>query len=79
MRVSVYTLTKTLFDDAALSVTASTITGEITILNHHRALITKLSEGLLKIVDEKKEEHFIQTKGGFTEVQGDNTVRILSD
>lgn len=66
-----------LFQDEAYEVSLPTPTGEITILPHHAALVTKLSEGEVKIYQEGKEK-YIAIIGGFLEIK-DNKVRLLSD
>jgi F0F1-type ATP synthase epsilon subunit len=51
--------------------------GEITVLDHHETLITVLSAGVVKVIDDKKKENFFPIKSGFLEVKPDNEVRCI--
>lgn len=51
MKLSVYSLKNILFQGEAQLLNCKTVTGEITILDHHEPLITVLKEGILKVVD----------------------------
>ena len=77
MRISVYSLQKVLYQGEADSVNCQTATGEITILNHHRPLISILREGTMKIVDQEKKEHYIPVVSGFLEVRSGDEARFL--
>ena len=56
-----------------------TVSGLITILAGHTALITKLSEGEIEIEQPgKKERKFITVTGGFLEVS-ENVVSVIAD
>jgi len=54
-----------------------TESGEITILDHHRPLISILSEGTVKIIGRDKEEHYIPISSGFIEVNSSNEAKFL--
>ena len=69
MRIGVYSLQRVLYRGEAASVNCQTATGEITILNHHRPLISILKKGVMKIVDGEKKEHYIPVESGFLEVR----------
>ena len=77
MKLSVYSLKNILFQGEALSLNCKTVMGEITILDHHETLITVLSAGILKVLDENKKEHFFEIKSGFLEVKPDSEVRCI--
>ncbi len=79
MRLSVFSLKKVLFEGEAEAVNAQTASGEITILDHHRPLISMLKSGTLRITDRKKQDHFIPVSSGFLEVNPENQVRFLVD
>ena len=79
MRLSVYSLKKTLFDGEARSVNCKTAVGEITILDHHKPLISILVPGVAKIVDENNKEHFANVQSGFLKGQTPNRVTLLVD
>jgi len=79
MKLSIYSLKKVLYQGEAVSVNCKTAAGEITVLDHHRPLLSLLQKGVLKILDGKKQEHFLPVKSGFLEVNKNNQVRMLID
>lgn len=86
MRLSVYTIKRTVFTGETPRVTAPTVTGEVTILEHHIPYVTILEPGLLRYTHMVAEgagmvekEEVLQITGGFLEVRDNNEVRILAD
>jgi len=77
MRVFVYSLEKILYEGEANSLTAKTSLGEITVLDHHRPLITDILKSVLKIIDNNGKEHYFNVSTGFLEVNNLNEVRAL--
>jgi F0F1-type ATP synthase epsilon subunit len=77
MELSIYSLKTILFQGKASLLNCKTVTGEITVLDNHETLITVLSAGVIKIVDESKKEHFFPIKSGFLEVKESNEVRCI--
>jgi F-type H+-transporting ATPase subunit epsilon len=87
MKLGVYTIEKTLFEGEVEEVIAKTTTGEISILPNHIPLITRLTNGPLKIklphahvsgVDVEKEKT-LDIPSGFLEVQPESSVVVLVD
>ncbi len=78
MKLSIYSLKKILFQGEAESINCKTASGEITVLEHHRPLISVLKEGVIKIIDKDKKEHYIPVNSGFLEVKSSNA-RLLVD
>ena len=79
MKVDVYSLKKVLFEGQAKSINCKTISGEITVLDNHRPLISMLREGTITIVDKNKKEHYIPVSTGFLEVQPNSRARLIVD
>ena len=77
MKLSIYSLKDILFQGSAVLLNCQTDMGEITILNNHEALISVLSPGMIKIIDESKKEKFFQISSGFLEVKTGNEVRCI--
>ncbi|MCX6721837.1 MAG: F0F1 ATP synthase subunit epsilon [Candidatus Staskawiczbacteria bacterium] len=77
MKLSIYSLKNILFQGSAVLLNCQTTTGEITVLDHHETLITVLTAGVIKIIDENKKEQFFPVKSGFLEVKSDNEVRAV--
>lgn len=77
MNIGVYSLQKVLFQGEASEVNCRTQGGEITILNHHRPLISILARGTMKIIDNDAKEHYIPVSSGFLEVRSGNEARFL--
>ena len=77
MKLSIYSLKQILFQGNASSLNCKTVMGEITVLDNHETLITVLSAGIIKIIDENKKEHFFPIKSGFLEIKPGNEVRCI--
>lgn len=77
MIVGVYSLQKVLYQGEAREVNCKTAMGEITILDHHRPLISILRAGTMKIVDKNGQESYIPVSSGFIEVRNGNETRCL--
>jgi len=79
MKLSIYSLKKILYEGDAASVNVKTTSGEITILDHHRPLISELAKGTIAIVDSANKEHFVPVLSGFLEVSSDNRAKFIID
>ena len=77
MKLSIYSLKNILFQGNASLLNCKTEMGEITVLDKHEALISVLTAGVIRIVDEDKKEHFLPIKSGFLEVKPGNEVRCI--
>ena len=77
MKLSVYSLKNILFQGDASLLNCKTVMGEITVLDNHETLITTLSAGIIKVVDDKSKEYFFPIKSGFLEVKPDNEARCI--
>jgi len=77
MKLSVYSLKNILFQGQAKELNCKTITGEITVLDHHEPLITVLASGVLKVIDKNNKELFFEIRSGFLEVRPNNEVRCI--
>jgi F-type H+-transporting ATPase subunit epsilon len=77
MKLGVYSLKNVLFQGNVVSINCRTESGEITILNHHRPLISILDKGVVKITDVDGKEHYIPVNSGFLEVRASNEVKFL--
>ena len=77
MKLGVYSLKKVLFQGDARSVNCNTRSGEITFLDHHEPLISILEKGVIKITDANKEDHYIQARSGFLEIDAENQAKML--
>ena len=80
MIVHLYSLRSTVNRTDAVSVNVKTPQGEITILDHHRPLITFVEPGAVRIVGRNGEQTAVEApRGGFVEVRPDNEVNVLLD
>lgn len=68
MQLQVFSLKGVEYDGEAVSVNAQTMSGEITVLDHHRPLITILKKGRLVVTDKNGSKKTIPTNSGFLEV-----------
>lgn len=79
MKLAIYSLKKILYQGEAESVNCKTALGEITVLDHHRPLVTMLTSGTVKIIDSDKKDHYIPVSSGFLEVNSENHARLIVD
>jgi F-type H+-transporting ATPase subunit epsilon len=77
MKLSIYSLKRTLYESQAKSINCQTQAGEITILDYHQPLISMLKEGVIKIIDNNNKEQYVNAKSGFLEVKPDNEARFI--
>ena len=79
MKLGIYSLKKILYQGTANAVNCKTEAGEITVLEHHRPLISVLQKGVVKITDEKEKDHYIQVRAGFLEVSNNDARMIVEE
>lgn len=77
MKLSIYSLRKTLYAGEAKAINCQTTAGEITILDNHRPLISIVKEGVIKIIDESGKENFVKATSGFLEIKPENEARFI--
>ncbi|MCX6720489.1 MAG: hypothetical protein NTW11_01660 [Candidatus Staskawiczbacteria bacterium] len=92
MKLSIYSLKNVLFQGNASLLNCQTAAGEITVLDHHEAMIGVLTAGVIRIIatlpageaslapkgrDEKSKEYFFEIKSGFLEVKPGSEVRCI--
>ena len=77
MKLSIYSLKKIVFQGTAAAVNCKTTSGEITVLDNHRPLISTLQSGVIKITDKEQKDQYVPITSGFLEVSGENEVRLL--
>ena len=79
MRITIASLKGIQFEDEAASLNVQTSSGEITVLDHHRPLITVLKPGPVFIKDQSGETTQLEIRGGFLEVGPENELYLLAD
>lgn len=79
LKLSIITLKGIEFEDEIVSLNLKTTSGEITVLDYHRPLMTSLEGGQVKIIKKKGENIIFKVGSGFLEVGKDNTAIILAD
>ena len=67
------------YEGEITSLNIKTESGEITILDNHRPLITILKKGVAVILGEKNEKKEMEINGGFLEVDARNRLNVLID
>ena len=77
MKLSIYSLKKILFQGEIKLLNCQTTTGEITVLNNHKPLISVLKTGVVKAQDENNQDHYFQVSSGFLEIKSTNEARLL--
>lgn len=79
MKLSIYSIEKTLFEGDVEKIIARTPEGEITVLNHHIPLISIVLGPEFRLVDKENNIHTIKIVSGFLEVRPDGHVVVLFD
>lgn len=79
MHLKIISLKGIEYEGEATSLNVKTASGEITILDHHRPLITILERGQAIINDRENRKEEIKIRGGFLEVAPKNRVNALID
>ena len=79
MKLGVYSLKNTCYQGEVKSITCRTSAGEITVLDHHRPLLSVLALGVIKITDTDRREHYVPVASGFLEVMQTNESRCIID
>ncbi len=78
MLISLRSLDKgILYEEEASSLNVKTTSGEITILNHHRPLMTELEQGDVVITNSNGSVRRFGTLGGFLEVNQNKAIVLL--
>ena len=77
MKLNIYSLKHVLYHGDASAVNCKTSNGEITVLDHHRPLISVLPKSVVKVTDTTQKEHYFEVASGFLEVRDTNEMRML--
>lgn len=80
MRLTIASLKGIQFEGQAASLNVKTASGEITVLDHHRPLITVLKPGPVVIRDRSEAGvKRLEIRGGFLEVRPESEIYLLAD
>ena len=77
MQLSIISLKGVEFDEEISSVNLRTTSGEITVLDNHRPLITELKKGKASITKKSGEKLNFDIESGFLEVGEKNQASLL--
>ena len=77
MKLNIYSLKNVLYHGEASAVNCKTTSGEITVLDHHRPLISVLPKGVVKVTDAEQKDRYFEVASGFLEVKDTNEARLL--
>jgi F-type H+-transporting ATPase subunit epsilon len=77
MKLNVYSLKKILYQGDVIAVNCKTNAGEITVLDHHRPLISVLPAGVVKVTDTEQKDHYFNVSSGFLEMDETNAMQLL--
>ena len=78
MKLNIISLKGLEFDGEVSSLNLKTTSGEITILDNHRLLITQLSKGEAVVIKENGNKLKFNIESGFLEVAAGNKATILT-
>lgn len=77
MKISVLSLQGVEFEGEAAGFNVKTTSGEITVLGHHRPLVTILTKGTASIIKEDGSRIALEIKSGFLEMSPENELNVL--
>ena len=77
MKISVLSLQGVEFEREAAGFNVKTTSGEITVLDHHRPLVTILKSGTASIIKEDGSRTALEIKSGFLEMNSENELSVL--
>lgn len=77
MKLSIYSINKTLFDGEVEKLIAKTTTGEVTVLDGHLPLISRLQGPSVDIIDSKSQRTEVKLASGILEVRPESEVVVL--
>ena len=79
MKLSIYSLEKTLFEGEAEKIIARSTTGEITILDEHVPIVTLLKGPGVDVFDKSGKKNIISFSSGVLEVRPESEAVILAN
>lgn len=79
MKLTILSLKGNQFDGEAAGLNVKTASGEITVLDHHRPLVTVLAAGEAKIIKPDGNREGVSINSGFLEMGPKNDLRVLID
>lgn len=79
MRLSIYSIEKTIFEGEVRSASIPTPLGEMTVLDHHLPLISLVSAGTIQYTNTQNARRTLLFNGGILEVRPGSEVIILAD
>lgn len=77
MRLNIISLNGMEFEGEISSLNLKTTSGEITVLDNHRPLLTQLAKGGTAIIKENGEKFNLEINSGFLEVGQENQATML--
>ena len=77
MKLNIISLKGLEFDGEITSLNLKTTSGEITVLNNHRPLITQLNKGSALVIKENGDKLNFDINSGFLEVSDGNQANLL--
>ena len=78
MKLSIISLSGIQFDSDVVSLNVKTTSGEITVLDNHRPLITELKKSKAVVIKKGGEKLNFDIKSGFLEISDNNCATILA-
>ncbi len=79
MKLTILSLKGIQYDGEAAGLNIKTASGEITVLDHHRPLVTVLAKGETKIIKPDGSRESAAINSGFLEMGPNNDLRVLLD
>ena len=79
MQIKIISLRGVQFEGEAVGLNVKTTSGEITILDHHRPIISSLIRGAAVIIGKDGNRQKMPIESGFLEMDRKNNLTVLAD
>jgi F-type H+-transporting ATPase subunit epsilon len=79
MKLTILSLKGIQYDGEAAGLNVKTTSGDITVLDHHRPLVTVLTKGEAKIIKPDGGRESVAINSGFLEMGPENHLTVLAD
>ena len=79
MKLTILSLKGKKFEGDAEGFNVKTTSGEITILDHHRPLVTILAKGTAIVIKSGEKREKLEINSGFLEMGPNNELSVLAD
>lgn len=79
MNLKILTPTETKFKGSVISLNIKTLSGDITVLDHHEPLVSMFPAGVATVTTHDNKKTEVPVNAGFLEMTSENELTLLTD